>query len=74
MPFFFVITTLRSRGRRKKCTYFHEPAVELNQRRTVSKEMELRQEEAGGDTGYWCRCFIAAAQRMIKNPIHKAAR
>ncbi len=26
------------------------------------------------DTTYWWRCFMAAAQRMMKNPIHSAAR
>ena len=24
--------------------------------------------------GYWCKCFIAAAQRMMKKPIQSAAR
>lgn len=28
----------------------------------------------GQGEGYWCRCFIAAAQRMMKKPIQSAAR
>ena len=47
----------------------------------LSAEIRRRNDyiEAGGPKNtdspdYWCKCFIAAAQRMMKNPIHKAAR
>ena len=39
---------------------------------------EIHHEKAGLEFEvsecYWCRCFIAAAQRIMKKPIHKAAR
>lgn len=43
----------------------------------LSGEIQAKEDpngKVGQGEGYWCRFFIAAAQRMMKKPIQSAAR
>ncbi len=46
-----------------------------NLRGSVSgRRRKCKPSQTDASPAYWCRCFMAAAQRMMKKPIQRAAR
>jgi hypothetical protein len=68
-------TTLDGKAAGSKRILFAEQRYRKRYSQFDARAGAIRSEPASRvNSDYWWRCFMAAAQRIIKKPIHKAAR